>query len=317
MQAINCASRINFCGNIDNNDTKNQILLKTNKISPDSIELSQNSNRPVSLFSKIKGFLTISPEKKFQNFIITAQQRINSSNENYKTIYNTSEKFLREAETLLNKVEDGDFNDNIRTYSTSFLGSTYRTIATVNQQGLIDKIIHAKDGKIKTVYDIKTPLKASEGSILTDFPKQNITADCYFYNKLSDELSNINLEYMKNVTNSAIEFTASYDTEHGGNKQVRNNIDNSPIEVFAEGIDDKTYLYWFNYGKSDKERVVCTHFEDDKVRTKYIKTDEYPLLKKYSPTQTFVQYENFDDRPKNKISILHPKFGVDDYSFDI
>ena len=194
--------------------------------------------------------------------------------------------FYKDALSLLEYVEKNENNDNenIVTSSIVYKGDRYRAIAIVDDNGFIDRVIHDKDGKINTIYDIKTPVKAGKERIFSDDTNKTIIADCYFYNE-------DNNEYMRNIKNSILNYNAVYDFQNGGIKRVNQNLDNSPIEVYAEWKDGQYSNYHSNYGGKKEETISIEELDDGANEIKYKKTKCFLGINKLKTTKSYSCYE--------------------------
>ncbi len=309
MYNISSIYNVSFKSDINN---KNQITsdnIKTSDIPNDSFEIKKNDNSNC-LLGLLRNLFSPPPEQKYKKFILNAEKKIEYASSDFKKINKNSVKLFNEANELLIKVKNDNLDENIQTNAVNYQGDIYRTIRKIDTDGFVDKIIHTKNNQVYTVYDIKSELKAGKNQIYEGNQYQKVTADCYFYNPFNENKSEIG--YMKNVTNTAVEFNAAYDAEHGGIKRVCQNSNKTPIEVYASGTD-KNYTYWFNYGKKEQEKVSHCILGDDKSRTKYTKIKQ-SIFKKYNKIISYFQYENVSNRPKSRLVIVQPKIRIQDYS---
>ena len=52
---------------------------------------------------------------------------------------------LDEADVVMDRIQDGYVDDNVRAYGVSYNGSSYKAAAVVDKNGFVDKIIQAKE----------------------------------------------------------------------------------------------------------------------------------------------------------------------------
>ncbi len=313
MQIINENYKVNFCKNVEMQDKKTQIYTKTSEIPSDSFEPAVSKKSQVNFLDKLKNFFTLPPEKKYENFINEAETKIEQAANDFKEINKKSIEFYNEASEILDKTKNHIIDKNIRINAVKYRGNLYSAVGIIDDNGYVNRIIQSKNGKIHTVYDIKSKLKSGNKQLYEGKPSQEVIADCYFYDW--DEKNNPQIGFMKDVKNSASEFNASYDVKHGGIKRVSKNKDKSPIALYAT-IKGKAYNFKFNYGKKEAEQVSYCNFGDDKSRTRYIKTKS-SFIKKFNEKKMYIKYENMQNRPDRRLVIIHPKRGIKDYSWNI
>lgn len=307
MPEISGCYGVNFNGCIHKQNKSENVNTKIPDLPSDSIEITSNNSVQLNFLDRVKNFFSIAPEIKYKNFISTAEKKMAIASLDFEEIYKNSQNFYEEACELMHKTKNKNF-DNIRTYGTSYKGEIYRTIAKIDENGFINKIIQTKNGEIHTIYDIKSQLKAGKNRIYDGEPTQKITADCYFYDNDKDKIG-----YMKNITNNVSEFNASCDFENGGAKRVNENKDKSPVEVYAEGSDEQTYTYRFNYGESEDERVSRCNFGDAQSRIKYTITEPSMFTDRLNSVKSYFEYKNIVNRPEHRLVIFNPVCGIEDY----
>ena len=311
MKIYNNTLYINF-GNNTNHKNKNYNIFNNND--EDSFEYKK---QPTSekILSKIMHFFNLGlnrPEDieenkfasiRYNQFISNAKQKMDIAKSEYKNTQEKAAILYDSANLILEKTKSDNIDENIKLYSIEYKGDKYKTISTINQHGLIDKIIQIKNDKIRAIYDIKSLLPYKDYN-------DNINADCYFYN-------DNNIEFRKNIKNDARNFFMVYDTEKGGMKKVKKNKNNNPIEALIKMKKDGAgFTYWFSYGSNNEEKVSFSDFGGGKTRTIYTKKQKIGRIKKFTTVKNYIQYENIEQRSENRLIIYHPQLRIQDYRWN-
>ena len=250
---------------------------KTPDMEYDSFQAAVKNEGKPTLFDKILIFFAFrnekNPNKILKNnekFIKNAEQKMNNAVADFSQISKNAADLYDMANQLFSETQNEDIIDNIRINSIRYKNSHYKAIAVLDENGFINKIIHSKDGKVHTVYDLKSPLKAGKERFYSGEANQKVTADCYFFDNNTDT-DELKISYVKDVTNSILNFNAVYDLKNGGIKRVKKNSDNSPVDVFAKGIIGKHFDYWYNFGNKNEEKVSFSN-DNDCIAIKYEKS---------------------------------------------
>ena len=233
MKIFSWNSKIEL-NNIISNRNKKQISIKLPDLKSDSFAKAQEQvqKQQQGIFDKLRKIFHI--RRRNNSLKINAAQ--------VKRVLNKSEEYLKQAQKLVKNEMCGIENKNTDVYRLEYQGDKYVSITTINKDGFIDKIIHAKNGEVEAIYDIKTPVPPIKPENMDDL----LSADCYFYKKITDPPL-MKREYRQNITNKASKFHSVYNPVHGGVNKVKENIDNSPVEVCMKDKGDRAILFFFNY----------------------------------------------------------------------